>query len=200
MAYPVRRRKLVCAYCGKQFERMLSRYNGERAYCCIEHRNEGYRINIPPRWELELLREAFQSWSEIARELQVSPSKVSAWMRAAGLKPYRGASDRRVDAGGYVRIRTPDGWRTEHRVVAEEARGLPLSPGEEVHHKNGDRTDNRPENLEIWAKSHPKAQRLSDVPHCRTCTCWQIKTWSELAGNSQSQAEPKRPGPLVASV
>lgn len=50
----------------------------------------------------------------------------------------------------------------QHRWVMEGLLGRRLLRAETVHHKNGDRTDNRPENLELWSKSQPAGQRVED--------------------------------------
>lgn len=57
---------------------------------------------------------------------------------------------------------THKGVIPEHRLVMSNHIGRPLLPHENVHHINGDRKDNRLENLELWSTKQPKGQRVDD--------------------------------------
>ena len=69
----------------------------------------------------------------------------------------------------YKRIKLKDGsTRDEHRIIMENYLNRSLKPSELVHHKNGDRKDNRIENLELTtrkehAKMHMKNGDLANI-------------------------------------
>lgn len=75
-----------------------------------------------------------------------------------GPAPTKGKGER------YMRVAGTDGTRQlEHRVVMKKILGRDLVAGENVHHKNGDRFDNSPGNLELWYRGQPAGQRVDDL-------------------------------------
>lgn len=79
-----------------------------------------------------------------------------------------------LDSNGYRRVSQNGRTRLEHHVVMERVLGRPLQPFENIHHINGIRDDNRPENLELWTKPQPNGQRPEDLAE------WVVENYPEL--------------------
>lgn len=107
-----------------------------------------------------------KSFATISKESGAGATTIEYWFNKFNLTPrpapYTGLSKGslnpswkggRIKASGYIMIHSPNAQRRylyEHRLVAEKILGRPLNKGEVVHHKNGIKDDNRPENLEIF--------------------------------------------------
>ncbi|CAB4161791.1 HNH nuclease [uncultured Caudovirales phage] len=92
--------------------------------------------------------------------------KNPAWKGGSYIEPDK----------GYRMIRHPDhprarqnGYVLEHLLAAEQKLGRPLRPGEEVHHVNHVKLDNRPENLVVFSshKEHWMQEHYEDVASAR---------------------------------
>jgi hypothetical protein len=80
----------------------------------------------------------------------------------APLRAPKGTGHINKDGYRIVYLSPEHGYQFEHRVVMAGVLGRELYSHENVHHKNGQRADNRIENLELWSTSQPSGQRIED--------------------------------------
>ena len=159
------------------------------------------RGNRYREWTPEQLDDMAQRWKagetqeSLAATFGTGQTIVSRVLRQHG---YRKTGDRIKPRGGrvetdegYVKVylepdhplaamRPRAGYVPEHRLVMAEAIGRPLLASETVHHKNGDRSDNRLANLELRSGGHGRGVRY----RCRCCGSHDIEAVSLAASES----------------
>ena len=158
----------ACEGCGTIFKARIRREQKPQRFCsraCLKL-NWPSKVRIACEWcKQEFLYDRRTVHSERAkfRRFCSHACKIEHWQKFG--KPHAGGTaERRVASSGYVDIHCPSHPSVqgkaykrvyEHRLVMEKVLGRPLAAGENVHHKDGNRANNDPSNLELWIKPQP---------------------------------------------
>ena len=162
----------TCVRCGAPYTKKKGVTNALFAasfYCSRKCHNENQR----ERAEAKLVTKVCEGCGEEFRRPRRYPDALwadrkycsqkcahadqSRYMRGEDHPSWRGG--RVVHDQGYVMVRVDGRYVMEHRLVMERELGRPLRRNETIHHINGDRSDNRLENLQLHSGRHGKGSK-----------------------------------------
>lgn len=147
--------EIPCQVCGKVFYRGPGEIRRNRVLCSHECLARS-----------QTKEPVVKACATCGKELRLQPSRAAAQYCskacetearvARPLERIHNGRRARLSEGGYILLWEPShpsktykGWQMEHRLVAEATIGRYLESWEHVHHINGTKTDNRPENLAV---------------------------------------------------
>jgi HNH endonuclease len=149
------------------------------AFCMDRQRNSLGRFMVEYSFTDDQIKELYidrqLSVAQVAKTLNTSPQPLYKRLRKMGLMrnfgetrkitgATRGENNPNWQGGrfihnGYVMIWLDGEYLYEHRYIAEQKLGRKLNPGEVIHHVDGNKTNNDPENILIFA-SHGEHMKI----------------------------------------
>ena len=142
-----------CQSCGKEVTRRKNEYERERHHFCS---SDCFFV-----WKSQNLT---GENSPLYGYVQSDAHRQKRAEALMGDKHYNWKGGKK-NQGGYVSVKHGDKYVFEHRLIAEQALGRPLTQKEIVHHINGNKKDNRNRNLLICDKGYHQTfeRKMADL-------------------------------------
>jgi hypothetical protein len=147
-----------CKGCGKNIITLKSMVGYSKTFCsrdCFTKHNNKTRLCL-------YCRKDFTTWNSRSFIKYCSKECSGKAIRKRPIIAYKDVTYYQNNQGYYVSRPKGKHGIMLHRVIFEDHYGIKLDKTFTIHHINGNNTDNRPENLELWTTRHPYGIKVSD--------------------------------------
>ena len=182
--------------CAEETKRKMSEANKGK---------EPWNKGLTKEDDLRLIGNKHPRSEETKRKMSISqlhrpprPKGMDSPNFKGGRRLRKGTTGYIILTGQWTHPRAHKGVISEHILVMEKKLGRYLRDSETVHHKNGIRDDNRPENLELWESYHPTGQRVEDMVAYYVATYPELISL-ELAIQYEQSVQPSKGATLPAT-
>lgn len=156
----------ACLQCGTVFQEKFA----EQRYCSAPCGYAAQKVDreVKCQWCAKVFeRPHGQERAFCSRSCTMHARNAGQVANYAPLQPKTKSDGFYATTAGYKARRVEGTQVMQHRLVMEKVLGRTLEKHERVHHKNGVRDDNRPENLELWTTKHKDPAGVRQIDHVR---------------------------------